>query len=245
MEHQMGDKLEIIGETGLQFFGKMTASISHEMKNVLAIINENAGLLEDFTLMAERGMAIETERLKRLSQAVIKQISRADVIIKNMNRFAHSADESLKTADLNETLELVVFLSNRFASMRRVALESKPQESPVKIKTYPFFLMNLLWLCLDFAMDASGGAKMIELVAQKIETGAQIRFRGLNGLASASMGRFQDERAKRLLGLLRAELAVSLESKEIVVKLGEHEEPIRSAKDSDIKSSPRSVVKDG
>jgi len=240
----MVDKLEIIGETGLQFFGKMTASISHEIKNVLAIINENAGLLEDFTLMAERGMAIETERLKRLSQAVIKQISRADTIIKNMNRFAHSADESLKTADLNETLELVVFLSDRFASLRRVTIESKPQESPVKIETYPFFLMNLLWLCLDFAMDASGGAKIIELIVQKIETGAQIRFRGLNGLVPASMDTFPDERAKRLLGLLRVELAVSLENKEIVVKLGEHEKRMGATKDSEIISSPRSVLKD-
>jgi hypothetical protein len=43
----MSAKLEIVAETGLQFFGKMTASISHEIKNVLAIINENAGLLED------------------------------------------------------------------------------------------------------------------------------------------------------------------------------------------------------
>ena len=34
--------------TGLQFFGKMTASISHEIKNVMAIINESAGLLDDY-----------------------------------------------------------------------------------------------------------------------------------------------------------------------------------------------------
>ena len=32
---------DIIGGEGLQFFGKMSASISHEIKNVLAIINEN------------------------------------------------------------------------------------------------------------------------------------------------------------------------------------------------------------
>jgi hypothetical protein len=41
---------ELLGETGLQFFGKMSASISHEIKNVMAIINENAGLLEDLTV---------------------------------------------------------------------------------------------------------------------------------------------------------------------------------------------------
>jgi hypothetical protein len=42
----------------------MTASISHEIKNVMAIINESAGLLEDYSLMAEKGMPIDPERLK-------------------------------------------------------------------------------------------------------------------------------------------------------------------------------------
>ena len=53
----MDQKPENTSEMGLQFFGRMSASISHEIKNVLAIINENAGLLEDFSLMADRGGA--------------------------------------------------------------------------------------------------------------------------------------------------------------------------------------------
>jgi hypothetical protein len=55
----MREKLDPIAETGLQFYGKITASVSHEIKNVLAIINENAGLLEDFTFMADRGKPID------------------------------------------------------------------------------------------------------------------------------------------------------------------------------------------
>lgn len=215
----MDDKLETIGETGLQFFGKMTASISHEIKNVLAIINENAGLLEDFTRMADGGVAIEPERLKALAQAVMKQISRADTIVKNMNRFAHSTDESLKTVDLNDTLELVVVLSNRFASMRSVTLEPKLQQSPVKIKTSLFFLMNLIWLCLDFAIDAAGDGKIVELATQKTDTETKICFRRLGGLAQAPLDTFPTEREQSLLGLLKAEVIVSPENNEIVLKL--------------------------
>ena len=37
----MGVEPDIMAETGLQFFGRMSASISHEIKNVLAIVNEN------------------------------------------------------------------------------------------------------------------------------------------------------------------------------------------------------------
>ncbi|MCP3901564.1 MAG: sensor histidine kinase, partial [Desulfobacteraceae bacterium] len=37
------------------FFGKITASITHEIQNVLAIIKENAGLMEDFLLINQSG----------------------------------------------------------------------------------------------------------------------------------------------------------------------------------------------
>ena len=74
----------------------MSASISHEIKNALAIINESAGLLEDFSLLAEKGRPIDPERLKLLAQSVLKQVQRADGLVKKMNRFAHSADDAIK-----------------------------------------------------------------------------------------------------------------------------------------------------
>jgi hypothetical protein len=43
----MIDETDSLGRQGLQFFGKISASVSHEIKNVLAVIGENAGLLED------------------------------------------------------------------------------------------------------------------------------------------------------------------------------------------------------
>ncbi|MBW2412662.1 MAG: sensor histidine kinase, partial [Deltaproteobacteria bacterium] len=134
----MSDTLDSVAEASLQFFGKVTASVSHEIKNILAIINENAGLLEDIALMADRGKAIEPERLKTLSRAIVKQIRRADTVIINMNRFAHSADETIEIVDLRDLLALVVVAADRLASMRSVKLEPKPQQTPVEIRTSPF-----------------------------------------------------------------------------------------------------------
>lgn len=217
----MSDQLEIISESGLQFFGKMAVSISHEIKNVIAIINENAGLLEDFTLMAEQGMAIDPQRLQKLSQAIIKQVKRADTIVKNMNRFAHSADASLQTIDLNDVIGLLVALSNRFAATRGIALNPKLNRSPVTIRTSPFLLLNLLWLCLDFAMGAAGDQKVVELVTQRSDTSIQIRFQQIGCLADVALQPFPAEREKRLLDLLKAELEISAENREICIKLSE------------------------
>ena len=51
----------------LAFFGMMGAEVSHEMRNVLSIISEYAGLLDDLLRLAEKGKALDHVRLKKLS----------------------------------------------------------------------------------------------------------------------------------------------------------------------------------
>lgn len=215
----MGDNWEIIGETGLQFFGKMSASISHEIKNVLAVINENAGLLEDLTLMEKKGVPLDPERIRALAEKIKAQIGRADRIITNMNRLAHSVDEFDGHIDVNELLELLAALSLRFASMRGVTLGLEPVSGPVIIPCNPFLLENLVWSCLDFAMDIAGEGKNIGLAAEKREKGVLIRLTGLGGLKEGAVRAFPGEREKALLAALRAELEVNKEDGELVIML--------------------------
>jgi len=215
----MGQKSDNTSKTGLQFFGRISASISHEIKNVMAIINENAGLLEDFTLMADRGRPIDPARLKIMAETVKKQISRADGIIQNMNQLAHSIDQTITTVDLAQTIELVIALTARFAAMRGVKVDLQLPGSPITIPTAPFFLMNLLWLCLDFSMSASGDEKRVELVVEEIENSVRIRFRRLAGLSEALLETFPSDREKNLLAVLEADLAVEHGRKEIALRL--------------------------
>ena len=218
----MHDKLGSIGETGLQFYGKITASISHEIKNVLAIINENVGLLEDLTLMADRGQPIDPARLKKMAAVVQKQIGRADGILSNMNRFAHSIDKTVAEVDLNQIIELFMALTDRFAAMRGVKVNLQLPENPVTILTAPFLLMNLLWLCLDFSMSASGDEKRIELVVEETGNSVRIRFRRLAGLSEELLATFPSDRVKNLAAVLEAALTANPERVEVVLRLSKN-----------------------
>ncbi|AMK12228.1 HAMP domain-containing histidine kinase [Pseudodesulfovibrio indicus] len=137
---------------GLRFFGRVSASVSHEIKNVFAVINEAAGLIEDFTLMAERGMPLQPERLKSAANSIQGQIRRGDAIIKNMNAFAHSTDEDVREVNLVEGLALAVALSTRFADMRQVKLTMGECE-PVSMVASPFDLTRLLHSSIAAALD--------------------------------------------------------------------------------------------
>jgi len=206
-------------ETELQFFGKMTASISHEIKNVMAIINESAGLLEDYTLMAEKGLPIDPERLKVVSRRVTKQIRRAVEIAKNLNSLAHSVDHFQKSVDMGEILELAVGLSTRLAEMRSVTLDLKLPTDPVTVITSPFHLQNLIWQVLDFAMDASGEGKTVGITFKKEDGAVKIRFTGLAGLKTLPPDKFPTEKEENLLLILGTMIHQDAEAQEIQLVL--------------------------
>jgi signal transduction histidine kinase len=203
----------IAGEGGIQFYGKMSASISHEIKNVLAIVNENAGLLEDLTMLAGRGTAVELERLQKISRAIAGQVHRADTIIRNMNRFAHSTDEPVKTVNLQELLDLVLALSSRLAANRGITLQQVSAAEPTSVTTAPFALQNLIWLCLDFAMNYAGPGKTVRLAVKVSPDRTGIEISQLKGLAAEHPSSiFPGEREKALLDILEADLELNLEN---------------------------------
>lgn len=178
----MCSEYDSIGESGLRFFGKVSASIAHEIKNVLAIINENAGLLEDLTYAAQKGAAIDPERLSKACRQFSKQINRADQIVKNMSRFAHSVDQFKAQVNLHELAVLVGSLAGRLAAMRKLTIVVEPPEVVVMIDTNPFLLQNLLWLCLEYALGATIAGGEVRLVAEKHERRICIRITGVDGL---------------------------------------------------------------
>lgn len=211
---------EMIAREGFQFFGKMSASVSHEIKNALAIINESAGLLQDFTLLAERGRPIDPERLKLLAQSVMKQVHRADGLVKNMNRFAHSADDPIKIFDLGEMLELVVSLARRLAAMREARLDLVMPDHPITVATNLFLLQNIIWSCLDFLL--TGNHKVVQLIPETTVEGVRIRLVGQFEFPADPARAFPSEREKALLEALKAELRMEPQGGELILSFQKH-----------------------
>jgi C4-dicarboxylate-specific signal transduction histidine kinase len=209
----------LVGRAGLQFFGKMCASISHDIKNVLAVINENAGLVEDLCFAAERGKPLDPLRLKRVATDVKAQVRRGDGIISGMNRFAHSVDAESAQVNLPELIELLSALCSRFAAMHGVALEVDRSDSAATAETSPFLLLNLLWLCLEQAMAAAGPDRTIALTAETAADGARLRFRKLDGLKNVPVDAFSTEPAASLCSALNADVRADAQASEIVVQL--------------------------
>ena len=193
---------------GLHFFGNMTASISHEIKNALAIINENGGLLGDLVLLMEKGRPLDPERLKTMSGNIRRQVQRADDIIRRLNRFAHSAHEPATSIDVREIFDFTTALAARLATMKGVSMTIAPGP-PVQMEVRPFQLENLLWLCLKHLFVVTEGSQSVEFAVEEAGANVQISLCFGDGLPVAEIGTRVAREGQPLLAALEAELQVA------------------------------------
>lgn len=217
----MSPELDLIGQEEIRYFGKVTASISHELKNVLAILNEHAGLLEDFVAMAEHGRPLDVERIRQLSAGMLKQIARGDAIVRNMNRFAHSADQERATADLAGLVELAVQMFARTAAARGAEVQVTAPGQPMMIATRPFVLETLVGMLLDRLTGPACGIAMVSIGLGWRGAEAQLTVAGLGaGAGAGPVGALlASDDVKVLLAVLDAAVEFSAASGELFIAL--------------------------
>ena len=207
-----------IGEASLRFYSRISASISHEIKNALAIINENAGLLEDFTAMAEGGRSIDPAKYKNLAGMISKQVIRASNIVNEMNKFAHTLDQKVANVDLNETLGVFFALINRSTEWRHVIFNFTIPSQSVNVKTAPFFLVAFLWDLFESAEMVVSKEASVNVTIEKVDQGARIIFRFV-GFSHGPWETMKDRRSDDFIKLLNAEMAAGADNTEIIVNL--------------------------
>ncbi|GAB6191313.1 hypothetical protein [Desulfocastanea catecholica] len=157
-------------------FAKISAAISHEIKNTLSIINENAGLLEDYAQMAEQTGGLPLDRVLSITQTIAKQVDRSNIIMKNLNRYAHSGDTSLAHANLKETLSLVAALASRQAAMKeiRTTVECPPD---IAICTHLISLESLIYLTLLTLYEDCAAESFVTMAAVAEKENIAIYFK--------------------------------------------------------------------
>ncbi|HMA86114.1 MAG TPA: hypothetical protein VKN73_10450 [Desulfosalsimonadaceae bacterium] len=121
----------------VEFFGKITASMTHEFKNVLAIIKESAGLMEDITKIAPLSDNKHQEKFDNALATVKNQLNRGMELSTVFNRFAHSPDKPRAEINLKDLAERVVLLSDRFARLKHITLAAAPDDKADKTLNIP------------------------------------------------------------------------------------------------------------
>ena len=170
----------------LTFFGAITASLSHELKNVLATIGEFSGLLDDLVAVANTGKPLSPERLQRICGRIAAQIERGEGLVRNLNKFAHTVDEAWAPVDLSQLIVDITTLSRRFATLKQVKLETVLPDTPTVVTTDSFSCQHAIFLCLDMALRVATDTRSITVSLTGADGAATIEIASADPLARSS-----------------------------------------------------------
>ena len=145
----------------LVFFGKIAAGVTHEMKNVLATINESNGLMADFLEMLKDTPFAYREKFQRSIGKIEEQVRRGVDIMAGFNRFAHTVDSPGVRIDLNEIVALTVSLAARFARLRGVELKASVHDKPIVIFTNAFRVQMALTRAIEAILKCVNGGSIL------------------------------------------------------------------------------------
>ena len=175
----MNSDWNILGPAGLQFFGEITATTTHELNNAIGIINENAGLLEDLGGMAKQGTQPDIDRWIKICQKITAQVQRTHKTINTLNNFAHSADRSMARINPDSLLSLIISLSTSILAEKNVTAHFMPTQKPMEIYTCPFLFLHLMGNCLVYARDHVTQDRKIIIRTRKDNGKSLISFSGI------------------------------------------------------------------
>jgi C4-dicarboxylate-specific signal transduction histidine kinase len=208
----------ILRRKGFGFFGAITASLSHEINNVFAIINELSGLMDDFFVASQQGAPLNVDRLKGTTERISVQVKRGQEYVKRLNRFAHTVDDKqVGMMNVGPTAEAITTLCQRFGVLRKVEFESSFPPDSCTIEGSPFDLQHIIFRCIDIILNVSKQGDSVRIDVQSHEDGARLVFESASPLEAGT----QLETERDFLALLASEMHGVVDSK---IKAGQ---PVR------------------
>lgn len=159
----------------LDFFGRVTADATHDIKNELAVMNEQSRLLQEMLVMAGQGRQLRPGHLEELAGRLIARLEQANQAVRRLNAFSHSADlDHSGQAEMNKALDVMIPLYQSTAARHRVSLSLAKETPPDTLVTGSLPLVCMaIWACLESVCSSAGpGADVV------------VRLRGGEGCAA-------------------------------------------------------------
>lgn len=165
-------------ERSLACFGIVGRSLSHDIANVLATVNESSGLVEDYLAAAEEGIPLDPAKLRRVADRIARQVERGEQYVKQLNRFAHTMDYPRESLDVGAAIVGVVGLCERFARLRKVSLQAEVKEEVVSVEGSAFELQHALFRAVELVLVATPPGGTIQLAMAAVDGGVRIEVTG-------------------------------------------------------------------
>ncbi|GKU81396.1 HAMP domain-containing sensor histidine kinase [Niallia sp. NCCP-28] len=140
---------KIIKTEKMEMVSHLASSISHEVRNPLAVVKGFLQLMEDVDL--------EEKKRKNFLQISINEINRADTIIRNYLTFAKPSPENIEILDIRDELGKTIDMITPLANMNSIIIDTaiKPFFIKGESQLLQQCLLNICKNCIE-AMPNNG-----------------------------------------------------------------------------------------
>lgn len=133
--------------------GRITAGVTHEIKNILAIIKESSGLLQDIVRLGKGDAVPKAEQIEKVASRIQAQVARGNEQLTSLNWLSHSVSDRGSSVGINELSSEIVNLMQRFARLKQVELEFQATDRDVTIHTDVARLLVVLVACIEYYLN--------------------------------------------------------------------------------------------
>lgn len=183
----------------IAMIGRIVASATHELNNVLGIVKDAGGLMSD-VLKLNGGAVQHADKIDRAAGKIAPQVLRGTAITAALNRFAHLMDDPRSKQDAAGLAETACLLMSRLARQRKVTLQSQPPRKDAQVETDATRLFLMLCAMLDACALQAGEDQTVTLAVERDKR--EVFFRAL----SPSAAPWPQEELARIAGELNLRL---------------------------------------
>lgn len=145
--------MDVMSEKEIKFIGKITAGVTHEVNNVLASIREISGLMTDILSVIDDKSFPRKEKFQTSLQKIQNQIERGVKLTSQLNKFSHLPDNEISEVNLNELIDHLIFLTERFARLKNISLQNKSSDQSSTLITNPLQLQMALFYSILYLLN--------------------------------------------------------------------------------------------
>jgi C4-dicarboxylate-specific signal transduction histidine kinase len=168
-------------DRGAAFVAQVTASTTHEIRNILAIVKESAGLIEDLVYAFNKRGSLDQDKLMRSLGRIDTGIARGTEILANLNRFAHSLDHVEDTVDLTQEIQQVASLCQFRARRKRHVLQVQRGGENLPVVVDPFRLQMSLFAAVGCCLEQLPEGSTVSISADRRDGRPTVELNGHGG----------------------------------------------------------------
>ena len=163
------------------FVAEVTAGTTHEIRNILAIVKESAGLIEDLIHAFNKRGSLDQDKLTRSLGRIDAGVARGTEILSNLNRFAHSLDDAQDEIDITREIQQVASLCQFRARGGRHLIQVQPGSQNFRLVVDPFRFQMSLFAAVGCCLEQLPEGSTVSISTHRNDDRPTVEFTGQAG----------------------------------------------------------------